>query len=189
LKTLLVDADCCAPSLGRRLAPATQRGLIEALRDGPDESITLDPQTKAFILPLSHPERLTNSADLLASPAMKELLAHLAAEFAIVIFDLPPLSQAVDARVLGPQLDQCIFLLEWGRTPLEQLKEVVDLLRAEQIPVLGAIMNKVEDGIPPLFGWRLADLRQLRQSGYLDWAIHGLSSGWAGLRSWRRVSR
>jgi len=188
-KTLLIDADCCAPSLGRRLAPATQRGLVEALRDGPEESITLDPKTEAFILPLSHPERLTNSADLLASPAMKELLAQLAAGFAIVIFDLPPLSRAVDARVLGPQLDQCILLVEWGRTPLEQLKEVVDLLRAEQIPVLGTIINKVEDGVPPLFGWRPADLRQLRQSGYFDWAIHGVSSRWAGLRSWRRASR
>jgi len=188
-KTLLIDADCCAPSLGRRLAPVTQRGLVEALRDGPEESITLDPKTEAFILPLSHPERLTNSADLLASPAMKELLAQLAAGFAIVIFDLPPLSRAVDARVLGPQLDQCILLVEWGRTPLEQLKEVVDLLRAEQIPVLGTIINKVEDGVPPLFGWRPADLRQLRQSGYFDWAIHGVSSRWAGLRSWRRASR
>ena len=188
-KTLLIDADCCAPSLGRRLAPVTQRGLVEALRDGPEESITLDPKTEAFILPLSHPERLTNSADLLASPAMKELLAQLAAGFAIVIFDLPPLSRAVDARVLGPQLDQCILLVEWGRTPLEQLKEVVDLLRAEQIPVLGTIINKVEDGVPPLFGWRPADLRQLRHSGYFDWAIHGVSSRWAGLRSWRRASR
>ncbi len=188
-KTLLIDADCCAPSLGRRLAPVMQRGLVEALRDGPEESITLDPKTEAFILPLSHPERLTNSADLLASPAMKELLAQLAAGFAIVIFDLPPLSRAVDARVLGPQLDQCILLVEWGRTPLEQLKEVVDLLRAEQIPVLGTIINKVEDGVPPLFGWRPADLRQLRQSGYFDWAIHGVSSRWAGLRSWRRASR
>jgi succinoglycan biosynthesis transport protein ExoP len=166
-----------------------QRGLVEALRDGPEESITLDPKTEAFILPLSHPERLTNSADLLASPAMKELLAQLAAGFAIVIFDLPPLSRAVDARVLGPQLDQCILLVEWGRTPLEQLKEVVDLLRAEQIPVLGTIINKVEDGVPPLFGWRPADLRQLTQSGYFDWAIHGVSSRWAGLRSWRRASR
>jgi polysaccharide biosynthesis transport protein len=44
-KTLLIDADCCAPSLGRRLAPVTQRGLVEALRDGPEESITLDPKT------------------------------------------------------------------------------------------------------------------------------------------------
>jgi Mrp family chromosome partitioning ATPase/LPS O-antigen subunit length determinant protein (WzzB/FepE family) len=175
-KTLLVDADCCAPSLGRRLAPATRRGLIEALRDGPEESITLDPKTEVFILPLSHPERLTNSADLLASPATKELLAQLTAAFATVIFDLPSLSRAVDARVLGPQLDHCILLAEWGRTPIERLKEAVDLLRAEQIPVMGAIINKVEDGIPPLFGWRLADLRHLKQSGYLDWAIQGTAS-------------
>lgn len=188
-KTLLIDADCCAPSLSRRLAPSTQRGLIEALRDGPAESITLDPKTNAFILPLSHPERLINSADLLASPATKELLAQVAAAFAIIIFDLPPLSRAVDARVIGPQLDQCILVVERGRTPLEPLKEAVDLLRTEKIPLMGAIINKVDDGIPPLFGWRLDDLRQLKQSDYFDWAIQGVSSRWAGLRSWRRASR
>ena len=188
-KTLLVDADCCAPSLSRRLAPSTQRGLIEALRDGPAESITLDPKTNAFILPLSHPERLINSADLLASPATKELLAQVAAAFAIIIFDLPPLSRAVDARVIGPQLDQCILVVERGRTPLEPLKEAVDLLRTEKIPLMGAIINKVDDGIPPLFGWRLDDLRQLKQSDYFDWALQGVSSRWAGLRSWRRASR
>jgi capsular exopolysaccharide synthesis family protein len=188
-KTLLIDADCCAPSLSRRLAPSTQRGLIEALRDGPEKSITLDPKTNAFILPLSHPERLINSADLLASPAMKELLAQVAAAFAIIIFDLPPLSRAVDARVVGPQLDQCILVVERGRTPLEPLKEAVDLLRTEKIPLMGAIINKVDDGIPPLFGWRLDDLRQLKQSDYFDWAIQGVSSRWAGLRSWRRASR
>ena len=188
-KTLLIDADCCAPSLSRRLAPSTQRGLIEALRDGPAESITLDPKTNAFILPLSHPERLINSADLLASPATKELLGQVAAAFAIIIFDLPPLSRAVDARVIGPQLDQCILVVERGRTPLEPLKEAVDLLRTEKIPLMGAIINKVDNGIPPLFGWRLDDLRQLKQSDYFDWAIQGVSSRWAGLRSWRRASR
>jgi hypothetical protein len=117
------------------------------------------------------------------------LLGQVAAAFAIIIFDLPPLSRAVDARVIGPQLDQCILVVERGRTPLEPLKEAVDLLRTEKIPLMGAIINKVDNGIPPLFGWRLDDLRQLKQSDYFDWAVQGVSSRWAGLRSWRRASR
>jgi hypothetical protein len=58
---------------------------------------------------------------------------------------------------------------------LERLKEAVDLLRADQIRLLGAVINRAEDGIPPLFGWRLADVKALDQAGYIDRVIQGVS--------------
>jgi Mrp family chromosome partitioning ATPase/capsular polysaccharide biosynthesis protein len=174
-KTLLVDANFGDPSLSRELAPGAQRGLVEALRDGHEAAIAFDPTRMVYILPLVDRERLANSADLLSSPAMKNLLSQLAAVFATVIVDLPALSRTVDARAVAPMLDQCILVTKWGGTPLEPLKEAADLLRADQARLLGAIINQAEDGIPPLFGWRLADLRALDQTGYIDRVIQGVS--------------
>src|SRR6202035_5171164 len=174
-KTLLIDGNFGDPSLSRELAPGAQRGLVEALRDGHEAAIAFDPTRMVYILPLVDRERLANSADLLSSPAMKNLLSQLATVFATVIVELPALSRTVDARAVAPMLDQCILVTKWGGTPLEPLKEAVDLLRADQIRLLGAIINRAEDGIPPLFGWRLADLKALDQAGYIDRVIQGVS--------------
>jgi succinoglycan biosynthesis transport protein ExoP len=157
------------------LAPGAQRGLVEALRDGHEAAIAFDPTRMVYILPLVDQERLANSADLLSSPAMKNLLSQLTTVFATVIVDLPALSRTVDARAVAPMLDQCILVTKWGGTPLEPLKEAIDLLRADQIRLLGAVINQAEDGIPPLFGWRLADLTALDQTGYIDRVIQGVS--------------
>jgi len=189
LKTLLIDADFTDPSLSRLLAPSAQRGLVEALCDGPEKAIAVAAKTAASILPLPRPERLINSADLLGSAAMKRLLDQVATTFEIVIIDLPPLDRAVDTRALGPQLHECVLVVEWGGTPIERLKNVVDLLRAEKIPLVGTIINKVEEGIPPLFGWSLADLRELRHFANTERAVHAAWSRWTELRSSWRASR
>jgi len=188
-KTLLIDADFGEPGLSLLLAPTAQRGLMEALSDGPEKAVTAAASTAASILPLSRPERLINSADLFASASMKKLLDQVATTFETVIIDLPSLDRAVDARALGPQLDMCVLVVEWDRTPTEPLKSVVDLLRAEQIPLAGAIINKVEDGIPPLFGWRLADLRELKHFAYTERTVQAAWSRWTDLRSSWRASR
>lgn len=170
--TLLIDGDFREASLSRWLMPEAKRGLVEALTDDPDSAIVYDRTTKVQFLPLAGGGRIVGSADLLASPAMERLLRHLDQSFATIIVDLPALSNAVDARAIGPLLDGCILVAEWGRAPVEALTDTVALLQAGQVKLLGAVINKVQEGVPPLFGLHLADLRGLLQSVYDVPVIH-----------------
>lgn len=53
----------------------------------------------------------------------------------------------------------------YGRTPLRALEEAVDLLRAHNVVLFGVVMADVSEDIPPLFGWRLSEIREL---GYAE---------------------
>ena len=164
--TLLIDGDFRDPCLSRWLMPEAKRGLIEALTEGPDDAIVRDRKTKVHFLPLAGGGRLVGSADLLGSPAMERLLSHLDQSFATIIIDLPALSSAVDARAVGPLLDGCILVAEWDRVSNEEIADATAVLRAGQVKLLGAVINKVQEGIPPLFGLHFADIRALLQPGY-----------------------
>lgn len=167
--TLLIDADFRRASLSRWLAPSAREGLLEALlADGPDAAVAVDRSAEFDFLPLADGARLNDPAELLASPSMERLLRYLEERYATVIVDLPALRTAADARAIGRSLDGCILVGEWGRAPLEAVREAVALLRADRIRLLGAVINKVEDGIPPLFGLHLADLRGPPPTAYVN---------------------
>jgi succinoglycan biosynthesis transport protein ExoP len=169
--TLLIDADTRSASLSRWLAPSARRGLCEALAGEADGVIAFDRGTDFHFLPLAGGEQASPSAELLVSPAAGHLLHHLEARYATVIVDLPALCSAADARALGRSLDGYVLVGEWGRAPLEAVKEAVTLLRADRVRLLGVVINKVEEGIPPLFGLHLADLRRTVEIAYVNPAV------------------
>lgn len=169
--TLLIDADSRRASLSRWLAPGARRGLIEALAGEADGIVPVDRGANFHFLPLVGGDGVSRPAELLVSPAAGQLLRHLAGPWETVIVDLPALRSAGDARALGRSLDGCVLVGEWGRVPLEAVREAVALLRADRVRLLGAVINKVEEGIPPLFGLHLADLRGSPQEGYVSPAV------------------
>lgn len=169
--TLLIDADFRRASLSRWLAPGARRGLLEALAGEADAAVAVNRGAMFHFLPLADGERISDPADLLASPAAGQLLRQLEARYATVIVDLPALRPAADARAIGRSLDGCILVAEWGRAPLEAVKEAVDSLRADRVRLFGLVINKVQEGIPPLFGIDRADLQGPPQAGYVSPAV------------------
>jgi capsular exopolysaccharide synthesis family protein len=165
-KTLLIDADLRKPALSRGLAPGVRRGLIEALEDDPESVLVFEKNMTTHILPVVNGERFPDSAELLSSLAMRDLLQRFESTFAAIVVDLPSLASAVDARAIGPLLDGCILVVEWDRTPLEALADAVEVLRANRVRLFGAVINKVEYGIPSIFGLHVPDLRSSGPSGY-----------------------
>ena len=150
-KTLLVDGNFRHPALSRSVVPSASQGLLEALAGDLENATAFDPKTMAHVLPVVDGESLPNSADLLGSPAMQRLLQRLGRSFATILIDLPALTSVVDARAIGPLLDGCLLVVEWGRTPLEPLAEAIALLRASRIRLFGVVLNKVDEGIPKPF--------------------------------------
>lgn len=167
-RTLLIDCDFRDTSISRTMAPTARIGLVEALSTNLNNVFCLDEKTNTHVLPLVNSNHVANSSDILGSHAMQALLRRLRESFDTIIIDLPALTRVPDGRAIGPLLDSCILVAEWGRAPLESLKDAVELLRTSQVELLGVVINKIEEGIPPLFGITFSDLCNLDWSGYAD---------------------
>jgi len=81
-------------------------------------------------------------AELISSPAMEVILR--AEEYECVIVDLPPVGPVVDARAISSKVDGFLFVIEWGKTTRQRVKDTLsrEWMIAEKI--LGAVLTKVD---------------------------------------------
>jgi len=138
---LLVDADLRRPGVHRYFGLEVDAGLSEHLLDAvPLEEILVNPGIPAFVL-LPGGKPLPNSAEMLGSVRMRELVEELKGRYAsrIVIFDLPPALSVADAIAFVPNVDAAIMVVEEGRTAADEILRVADLLGPT--PLLGTVLN------------------------------------------------
>ena len=75
---------------------------------------------------------------------MQRLLEEARQAFDYVVVDLAPVGPVVDAKAFEPLVDGFLFVVEWGRTPSNLVR---DLLAAEhriEAKTLGVILNKTD---------------------------------------------
>ena len=151
----LVEANFRSPSLSSTLGITNDHGLTNSmLQDGP---------IRFFARPLAIDNVWLLSCGLLSSDVPKFLnsdrlkarFEELRAEFDYLLVDAPSISQYADATTLGRLTDGLVLVLEANSTRKEIALNVMDKLRAAQIPVLGAVLNKRTFPIPELLYRRL----------------------------------
>ena len=79
---------------------------------------------------------------------MKDRVNELRKEFDYVLIDAPPLNEYSDAIALGQISDGLVLVLEANATRRESALRIAETLRATQIRVLGAVLNKRTFPIP-----------------------------------------
>lgn len=84
-----------------------------------------------------------NSADLLVSERMDELISELKNEFDMIIVDTPALLQLVDAKVMSAKCDGVLVVVKQGSLKKSDAKKANDELRKVKANVLGIVINKV----------------------------------------------
>ncbi len=144
----IVEANLRSPSLPGLFGVANQRGLTDAvLKEGPikDFAHRLLPQNLWL---LSCGSLTPDFADLLSSEKLKSRLCELRREFDYVLVDAPPLNPYTDATTLGRLCDGMVLVLEASSTRREAARKVTESLRAAQIEILGAVLNKRAFPIP-----------------------------------------
>lgn len=153
-RTLLIDADVRKPGLSAMMKPAPQAGLIEALMGDItwNQAVKTDRRSQLSILPIAikpGDARTHHANELVSSPAMQRLIAEARQAFDYVVVDLAPLGPVVDAKAFEPLADGFLFVVEWGKTPVNLVR---DLLAAEtriEAKVLGVVLNKTDmDTLP-----------------------------------------
>jgi Mrp family chromosome partitioning ATPase len=88
------------------------------------------------------------SASLLNSETMKVRISELRNEFDYVLIDSAPLSAHVDGVMLGQLADGLVLVLEANATRREAAVRVADTLRASNVRIVGAVLNKRTFPIP-----------------------------------------
>jgi succinoglycan biosynthesis transport protein ExoP len=142
-RVLLIDGDLHTRSLTKELDPSAKSGLLEALKDprSVGHHIRRSAETGLDFLPSFVISRMVNSADIMASKAMADLLALLRNEYDYIVIDLAPVMPVTDAKAISHLLDAFIFVIEWGRTTRTALQESMGSSEAIQKKVLGAVLN------------------------------------------------
>jgi succinoglycan biosynthesis transport protein ExoP len=145
-RVVLVDCDLRNPSLSGMLAPKAEHGILEVTsgKKPLDEVLWRDATTNLSFLPGAKKSRLANSADILASDALRTFFEELRKTYDWIVVDLPPVAPIVDVRSTVGLVDSFVFIVEWGRTKID----VVDLALRKTAVVhenlLGVVLNKVD---------------------------------------------
>jgi succinoglycan biosynthesis transport protein ExoP len=142
-RVLLIDGDLHTRSLTKDLDPTAKSGLLESLRDPQSvgHHIRRSAETGLDFLPTFVVSRMVNSADIMASKAMADLLSLLRNEYDYIVLDLAPVMPVTDAKAISHLMDAFVYVIEWGRTTRTALQESMSSSEGIQKKVLGAVLN------------------------------------------------
>jgi tyrosine-protein kinase Etk/Wzc len=147
IRVLLIDADARRGVLHSVFAGAREPGLSEVLKGvtgfesarraaSVGQRGTLDYLTTGKLSP--------SDEGLVASDAMRNLLARVREEYDVVIVDTPPVNIITDAAVLAAYADGVVLVVRAGVTAAPGLTYAVEQLRHVRADVLGVVLNDVD---------------------------------------------
>lgn len=168
-RVLVIDADLRRPVLSTLLGTRRTPGLSEVLTGvaKAEQAIQRVPGTRLSLLPSGTPVR-RNPADLLATTALRDLLASLRTRYDHIILDTPPGGAIADALILSPLADGVLVVARSGKVTKTALVHVLERLVNARAFVLGVVLNRArpdldrDDYGPALVREVLADEARLR---------------------------
>jgi polysaccharide biosynthesis transport protein len=143
-RVLLMDGDLRNPELTRELTPKASSGLIEALsgRESMDDVLWYGSGTNLAFLPTVATARLPHTSEILGSDPLKSLFESLREKFDYIIVDLSPLGPVVDVRATTNFIDSYVYVIEWGKTPVEAVQRTLGNARGVSERLAGCVLNK-----------------------------------------------
>jgi succinoglycan biosynthesis transport protein ExoP len=144
-RTLLIDCDLRNPTLSRSLSPGAAAGLLEVIRDQStlEKAIWSDSATGMKFLPVAMKRRMAHSSEILASVQTRKYLDSLRNVFDYIFIDFSPLMPIVDVRVSTNLVDSYVYVVAWGDTRIEFVKQALHSARGVYDRLLGVVLNKV----------------------------------------------
>ena len=142
---LLVDLDLRNPSVHQLFGYQPEKGVSDIVLHGAEVSdVLVNPGFERLVV-LPGRESITNSSEVLSSPALIALVDDLKHRYPsrLVIFDLPPLLSADDALAFAPYVDAALLVVEEGKTTRDDITRAVGYLRRTEL--LGTVLNKSEE--------------------------------------------
>ena len=143
-RTLIVDADMRKPRQHKLFGVGKEPGLADYLvgRATLEEVIVPTEVEHLNLIPAG--TRSPNTAELLASNRMTELIQKLVAEHDFVLFDTPPLIPVTDAALLASKMDGVLLVVKYSATHKDAAQHALEILEKVGTPAIGVVLNDVE---------------------------------------------
>lgn len=143
---LLIDADLRKPAVFKTLGVSATNelgltGVINGERTL-SESIKYFEKFNLFLLITSQAN--SDSAELLASDSMGEIIDAVKNEFDYIIIDTPPGGVVADASIIAPYADACVMVVRCDHAPSRRVKKAMDDIAGTGTEILGCIFNDAE---------------------------------------------
>lgn len=145
-RTLLIDADLRHPQLTKSVGASAKHSLVDVLQGTCPlgAAVVVEEGTGLNMLLAGQPRQAGESHPLLASPEMQKLISSVSDRYDYIIFDLPPIGPVVDVRAAAGLFSALIMVLEWGRTPVVEVRQTLAEEGAIRDKLVGVILNKVD---------------------------------------------
>lgn len=141
---LLVDMDLRNPSLKNYFSLDVAHGLKDYLEQDIElNTVLVNPGVPRLVV-LPGVGRAENSAELLSSPKMAQLVSELKAKYdsRMIIFDVPPVLQTDDVLLASGYFDATLLVLEDGKNKEAEIQKAMQML--DEHHLLGTVLNKSE---------------------------------------------
>ncbi len=145
-RTILVDCDLRRPTLhelfGLPMAPGLTNVVMDEVGDLPLQQTAVD-----NLWLLSSGPKPPNPADMLGALRMEQIIAQLAQQADVVLFDAPPIMAASDAAILGAKTDGVLLVVQAGKTRRDHSERAREVLEKAGVRIVGAALtNAPKDG-------------------------------------------
>ncbi len=163
-RVALIDCDFRRPSLTHWFLPGATTGFYElATRIGHEDekAIAMDlasicrktGQENLFFIPAKGANTSIANLNLVGSGQMHALINYLKQIFDVVLIDLPPILNIVDARVIANSIDSFILLAHWGKTDRSVVSKA--LHRAPEVfkKTVGSLLTLVDTEKASRYGY------------------------------------
>ncbi len=141
---LLIDGDLRRPSLHSLFEVSNSVGLTNYLTTNTrlEEVVVRTPVENLYFLPSGLLP--ADSAGILNSQRMAELIADVKSRFDLVLIDSPPILGVSDASVLANEADMTLIVVQHRKLPRHMLMRVKQGVENVGGTVLGVVLNNVD---------------------------------------------
>ena len=143
-RTVLIDGDMRKKNDFKRLNEKAGEGLSDYLMGKFSLADVIYETTTENLLYIPCGELIDNPVRLLCSGKMDEARDELSEKYDFIIYDMPAVNAAMDAKVIAVNSDASILVTSIGGTSKKGLVEAANTLTDAKVNVLGTIVNKTD---------------------------------------------
>ena len=139
-RTILVDTDLRRPTLHELFGAQMSPGLTDMIMAEAGDLPLQKTEVENLWL-LSSGAKPPNPADMLGAARMEQIIAQLAEQADIVLFDAPPVMAAADAAILGARVDGVLLVIQAGKTRRDHSERAREILEKSRARIVGAALT------------------------------------------------
>lgn len=142
---LLIDLDMKKPALYKLLDRQQEKFLpLETYlcSDAPVSQLVRK-DARCGIYTILSRKGVGDTAQLLDSARLHDLLTQMRTRMDVIIIDTPPMSAGGDAERIADLADAAILVVRQDQAPVRALNDCIDVLRRSDAEVLGCVFNNV----------------------------------------------